>query len=434
MNQTVSYILTLPIFRTKVSGDDDEQDGYFNYCGKKRYISVLEFKQALNTIVEGRHEVYFTKTVIKGCLVDTSRNKNMKMFYDCDFNTGIFCMWMDLNDKDIKSWLRHGNKLRNSKWLNNPYSNSNSNLTITQVSRPYVQLVHLVLFQHNKYYIYQQDDVAQYNFDYYDDHIKVVIATYNKITRYQQHGNVIRLCMSTINKLLLGNGHIDIVTFINNNKVSTKTITKQSRINDNFNCHEYCIHDDRMHGMSRLWRNLNSKQVCALTKYNFIPMNLFHNNLAEIGCYHDGYKHGLFFEYNPYDTNVLHYSYNSVLCSVKRTIDKNITYTTQCNNNYDYYWSTFSNYNLVLNSLFHHNSVINNAHITMYLGLYLLCRDGYIICHDDKVNRFLTFFDRLPPELAELLLYILTGHNQIRINRSFTLAGIDLLYPITAHY
>jgi len=81
--------------------------------------------------------------------------------------------------------------------------------------------------------------------------------------------------------------------------------------------------------------------------------------------------------------------------------------------------------------LYYHGKGIMEPEVTMFLGLYVLCRDGYVICHDDNINRFMTYFDKLPPEIGELILSKLSGHDEIKINKFFTSAGIDIiLYPL----
>ena len=67
--------------------------------------------------------------------------------------------------------------------------------------------------------------------------------------------------------------------------------------------------------------------------------------------------------------------------------------------------------------------------LNMVPCLYLLCSDGYVICHDDNVNRFLNLFNKLPPEIMEYILVLMSGCDGIHINKFFATVGVNLLYP-----
>jgi len=85
----------------------------------------------------------------------------------------------------------------------------------------------------------------------------------------------------------------------------------------------------------------------------------------------------------------------------------------------------------MITRLYYFDRQITKSKPLMYLGLYFLCRDGYMICHDDKTNSFLSYFDKLPPEIMESILQIMCSCDKVCINKFFTSAGIDIiLYPL----
>ena len=38
---------------------------------------------------------------------------------------------------------------------------------------------------------------------------------------------------------------------------------------------------------------------------------------------------------------------------------------------------------------------------------------NYMVCNDNNTNRFLSYFDKLPLEIGELILSNLTGHTMV---------------------
>ena len=194
------------------------------------------------------------------------------------------------------------------------------------------------------------------------------------------------------------------------------------------------IQNNRLHGMFRKWRisdHNQTKLFLILQQHIYTPQNYFSDDdLNEISIIINGQIHGLSYRYDydderyghACDQKYFHYGKIHGYFAYYNEIGEVIS-ASQYRNGHQHGW--------IVNSggrqLFHDGYQIMGCDSTLYLGLYLLCRDGYIICHDDKVNRFLTFFDRLPPELAELLLSKLTDnrHIHVHINKFFTLIGIN---------
>ena len=428
MQQTVDYILTLPKFHTK-----DGNNTYFSYSSTTRYESVAKFKELLNNNATGRHEVFLTKNIVKGYIFDNNDN-NTKIFYECNLHINMFCMWTNLNDQDVKSWLKTSNKLLNRAWIHN--SSNNSNNGSKSHTHSHIQLLRLVIFRQNKYYIHQRDDSKRYDCDYYDGANKIIFVYYDKLTDYQQVGNIKRLSILKTLKFSIDFKHRNIVLYRDNDKILEKEVTSSGNYRhdpNDFCYYESNIQDDKLHGISRSWKHLNDKQLRIWEKYLYVPMNAFHDNLTNVESYVLGEEHGMSFIYDKsrHTSQMLYHRYDELCYRVEYNSYQGINSICHGNDKQQYYWNVEYKYGTENRTLYYHDTVIRyTPEITMYLGLYLLCRDGYVICHDNKVNRFLTFFDRLSPELAELILSKLTGHNQIHINKSFTLAGIDLLYTI----
>ena len=106
--------------------------------------------------------------------------------------------------------------------------------------------------------------------------------------------------------------------------------------------------------------------------------------------------------------------------------------------------------------LCYHGQPIVDYNATLYVGLYLLLHDAYVVYANtgvdaDKVtdsnnniitntnpannnnniitntSRFLTYFDKLPPELMERILAEISP--AVKINKFFVAAGMSLLFP-----
>ena len=104
---------------------------------------------------------------------------------------------------------------------------------------------------------------------------------------------------------------------------------------------------------------------------------------------------------------------------------QDICWIQQCHYGNKHGWSVNHKYKRLC--LYHGNDRIEHSWVTMFLGLYVLTRDNYIICNDSKVNRFLSYFDKLPPEIGELILSKIVVTHQCKINKFFTAAGIDII-------
>jgi len=447
MQEVVNYILTIP--RLYPDGQDCGTITYFNYGNTTTYYtSIIAFKQSLTGAREGRHETFITKSIIKGYLFDDDK----QIFYDCNFTTNTFCMWINLCQSDIKSWLKPRNKLYNSKWLH-----SGENIV--------ARLYRLVLFTQSKYYVYQQNSSVRYGLDYHDyenecscqhqhdsergcadsgiclhdcqhdnscnchEGKKVIFTYYTDMIQYQKiTSSSVRLYYYKVYDNWTGTNHYDSHLFNNNDKILHKIITVDNQLGER-EFYECSVNDDKDHGISRVWANLDNKTFRKWTQWLCVPMNEYRRNLQYIGSYHKGREHGISYNYLPTNGKSLHYHGN--LCyEVNYDRSDNIRHVTQKDERKSYWWYTNYNEGVVESrTLVYQGNKVTNGYITMYLGLYFLCRDNYVICHDNTTNRFLSYFDKLPPEIGELILSKLTGHNQIKINKTFTHIGINLLYP-----
>jgi len=444
MTEIVDYILSIPEYlldsgnnKSNGSNKDNKSNGsnkgnedsnnaiYFDYANTTRYKSIGAFKQVINNVTDGRHEMFITRNIIKGVLINTNDDGN-KIFYDCDLNNNTFCMWTRLSSRDIKSWIKPRNKLFNNYWLK------------------FHRLHRLVIFTQNKYYVYQREAADCHgatDYQYYDNKCNnvhgqgqsniIIFCYYNTMLRYQRlTNNMTRLYVLREFDTWNMTKYYTSLLFKDNSVILNKTVLGNNSVfgSDVF---EAYIDNDKFHGITRSWMQVNTRMLNSLLRYTYIPKNAYIDNLVSI-CYNcQDDRHGISYSYEPCNNKSLHYKGNTIY-SVNYQIGDEIRTTNCYDNQRCYRWFTeFKNGAVKTRTLYYNKSAIkqDDAIVTMYLGLYLLCRGNYVICHDDKVNRFLSYFDVLPPEIGELILSKLTTSKKIKINKTFCLIGANLLYP-----
>ena len=479
VNQIVDYILSIPRLYPEIHDENDNVMTYFNYGNTTTtyYSSLTMFKQSLIKSGSGRHETFITKSILKGHFFDVNNN-NKHIFYDCNFTTNTFCMWIGLNQVDIKSWLRPRNKLFNGKWLkpSKIIDNDDNNGRESYVMRS--RLYRLVIFNQSTYYVYQHDNSKEYCVEYYHyenrcdckhrhehqlrqvdeqdddgkeqdiDHgnvclvycqheqhcncykgNKVIFVYFKQMFQYQKLSRqMVRLYYHTVYNGWTDVDHFDSHVFHNGTKILHKSITIDNQLGEG-EFSECSIDRDKEYGINRVWTNLSCTSFWRWLQYLYVPMNAYHNNIYYIGFRYLGQEHGISYDYIPVGQKSLH-THGNVNYRVKYDRNHNITSVIQNDESRQYHWCfDYRNDIVDMTTLFYCNNEVLSAYITMYLGVYFLCRDNYMICHDYNTNRFLSYFDKIPPEIGELILSKLTGHKNIKINKTFTLIGINLLYP-----
>ena len=485
-----------------------------------KYQTLSEFKRSIyngNVIREQgqredkgrrtRHEIQLTPYLTKGYITVIVDDTKLWLFYYCNVTTGLFRMW-NLKSYNIGTWLNSNNKqLYTNRWLKD--------------------VICLVLFHDDKYYLFQYTPDRYFSktvgiFPGVGD--ERVVSQQHKCGVYHIHYTKLIGYQLPTNKDKFAKVHILVASYYLHicKKIFFFRYGVYYLMKTMFDDMEYrtitfsecSIHNDKQHGLFRQWTSFSDQDKINWLNSTHTPINGFSDKLSKIVTYVNGGEHGLSLEYyhhKPYLVQrVANYRYgnrhgsiteynkngtvdcytmwsnderhgwdidypqcescndddddcdndnyndnsdidvgndddentdiNNDVDDVNGDYDNNVNgdYDNDNDDGYDSDDSDVSNASDsrddndgVTKRLYYFDKQVTKSRPLMYLGLYLLCRDGYMVCHDDKINRFLRYFDKLPPEIMESILKIMCCCNNVRINKFFTSAGIDIvLYPI----
>ena len=175
----------------------------------------------------------------------------------------------------------------------------------------------------------------------------------------------------------------------------------------------------KQHGLKRVWNNIKQHEADWALKQKEIPLLYQQNKVTEEINNYQGLLHG-----------------KQVIYDNGRVVE-----STNYDHDVKHGWQIYTGRS---NKFYCKGQYISHADVKtcMYIGLYDLCRSGYIICNDNNVNRFLNYFDVLPVEIMELVLSCVSDNYKkydnnhdddhdticrVRINKFFNLAGANLL-------
>jgi len=415
-------VLNSNMLTTKTKTSNDEYSGGNSNNGNKSRMMM-------------RHEIQLELHATKGYITAyiNGYNQVIHLFYHCNIITGLFRMWKLQQDKIVR-WLDAGEKqIYADSWLEN--------------------IVCLWLFHNDNHYMFQwivnkhqTSDIGVFKgLDRNENqqlehnthgiyHIYFAKLTYCLLP--MDSNKVVDVCIRQPSYYM--NCHHKVLSFRSGIYYLMKHI--DSSLNSNMECdivifNDCAIQNNQYHGVCRKWVNLEGQEREQWLDVNYTSDDMFKHKLSSTITYVEGKKHGLEIEYNKHGsvTNLctwhndqkhgwdIHYEYknngNDEEIGEKKD-EEDSGHDKSCGNVSIY------------RQLYYFDEYIPNHQPLVYLGLYVLRHDGHVVCHDNKVNSFLSTFDRTPPEIMEHILTILCNCNHVRINKFFTQAGINLCHEI----
>ena len=387
-----------------------------------------------------------------------------KQIYSDTWLDNIVCLWLFNVDKNVNNYVENQSK----QYYMFQWSADKHQTSAIGVFR-----------ERNRHQVEEHDTDGIY-------HIYFAKMTYFRLPMTTMSNKVVGICirectyyLDCCHKVFLfENGKLFLTKHIDTNVESDIIVYTECN-----------IQNDKYHGQRRQWVNFDEREKSSWLNYQkhrgtpvdefktkLIGLTTFHDGkhhgvhiqyhyhvnqvVSNITHYHHGVKHGLASEYNKYGNIVntcdwhhdqkhgwdVGYKYNNVggEGSEHDNIDEHINDDESSDHNDDNVVDDDNNvvdddeyiYNenygdvIVRRHLYYFGECVLNYRPLIYLGLYVLQHDGYVVCHDKRVNSFLSCFDMTPPEIMEHILMILCGCTRVRINKFFTSAGIDLCQKI----